>query len=107
MRRAVIVALVLLTAEPASASGRPHAWCGWYMRQVRHVADARYNLARYWLHYGSPAFSPCVGCVVVWAHHVGEIVGKTATGWLVHSGNDGHRVRTRERSLTRAIGYRQ
>src|SRR5215471_16938703 len=30
------------------SGGRPHAWCGWYMRGVMGVADAAYNLAANW-----------------------------------------------------------
>ena len=27
--------------------GRPRAWCGWYMRQIKGVKDSSYNLARH------------------------------------------------------------
>ena len=90
----------------AASDPKPARWCGWYMRHVRGVTDKAYNLARQWVHYGKAASGPCVGCVVVWSHHVGEIVAQTATGWVVHSGNDGHRVRTRERSVKNAIAFR-
>ena len=87
--------------------GRPRAWCGWYMRQIKGVADTAYNLARNWAHWGR-ATSPHVGAVVVWPHHVGQIVGQAANGqWLVNSGNDGHAVRTRARSLSGAIAFRE
>lgn len=89
------------------ADGRPRAWCGWYMRQqVGSDPGPAYNLARNWAHWGSPASGPCIDCVVVWGHHVGKIVGRTATGWLVNSGNDGGTVRTRERSIAGAIAFR-
>jgi hypothetical protein len=85
---------------------RPRAWCGWYMRQIMGVADRSYNLARNWAHWGVPS-GPQVGAVVVWPHHVGKIVGRAAAGgWLVLSGNDGHAVRIRTRSLAGAIAFR-
>jgi hypothetical protein len=88
--------------------GRPRAWCGWFMRQVRHVADTSYNLAREWVHYGTNAGGPRIGAVVVWPHHVGELApGSCPSGeWMVHSGNDGHAERTRCRSLRGAIAFR-
>ena len=61
------------------------------------------NLAWNWRNYGS-AGSPQVGAVVVWRHHVGEIVGQASNGqWLVRSGNDGGAVRTRARSISGAV----
>jgi hypothetical protein len=42
----------------------------------------------------------------VWRHHVGKITGRTDSGWLVKSGNDGRAVRERERSLRGVIAYR-
>jgi hypothetical protein len=61
-----------------------------------------YNLAASWRSYGRPG-SPQVGAVVVWDHHVGQIVGKSSNGqWLVQSGNDGGAVRTRARSISGA-----
>lgn len=86
---------------------RPHAWCGWYMRQVMGVADTSFNLARSWARFGRPASGPDVGVVVVWPHHVGRIVGRAGNGqWIVESGNDGHAVRTRPRSVAGAIAFR-
>jgi hypothetical protein len=53
------------------------------------------------------AGGPGIG-VVVWSHHVGIITGQTPDGqWIVHSGNDGGAVRTRARSLARAIAFRR
>ena len=66
-----------------------------------------YNLARSWAHYGSNAGGPTVGAIVVWRHHVGKIVGHENGQWIVQSGNDGHAVRTRPRSLAGAIAFRQ
>jgi hypothetical protein len=44
--------------------------------------------------------------VVVWAHHVGKIVGEQNGQWLVTSGNDGGRVRTRPLPIGNAIAIR-
>jgi hypothetical protein len=87
--------------------GRPAAWCGWYMRsQVGSDPGPSYNLARSWARYGSNAGGPHVGAIVVWRHHVGKIVGQQNGQWIVQSGNDGHAVRTRPRSLAGAIAFR-
>lgn len=89
------------------SGGRPAAWCGWYMRsQVGADPGPQYNLARSWAHYGSNAGGPSVGTIVVWRHHVGKIVGQESGQWIVESGNDGHAVRTRPRSLAGAIAFR-
>jgi hypothetical protein len=85
--------------------GRPAAWCGWYMRKLLGVADPSYNLARNWAHWGHGG-APGVGAVVVWAHHVGKIVGREGGEWVIQSGNDGHAVRTRPRSIAGAIAFR-
>jgi hypothetical protein len=89
------------------SGGRPAAWCGWYMRsRVGADPGPEYNLARSWAHYGSNAGGPSVGTIVVWRHHVGKIVGQENGQWIVESGNDGHAVRTRPRSLAGAIAFR-
>jgi hypothetical protein len=89
------------------SGGRPAAWCGWYMRSVVGADPGpEYNLARSWAHYGSNAGGPSVGAIVVWRHHVGKIVGQENGQWIVESGNDGHAVRTRPRSLAGAIAFR-
>jgi hypothetical protein len=89
------------------SAGRPYAWCGWFMRsQVGSDPGPTYNLARSWAHYGSNAGGPTVGAIVVWPHHVGKIVGHENGQWIVQSGNDGHAVRTRPRSLAGAIAFR-
>lgn len=80
---------------------RPGAWCGWYMRS-RHGGGPEFNLAANWRKWGSPG-SPQIGAIVVWDHHVGEIVGKADNGqWIILSGNDGGAVRTRPRSIAGA-----
>lgn len=86
---------------------KPRAWCGWQMRVWLGVANPAANLARWWAGYGRPAHGPQVGAIVVWRHHVGRITGRTADGrWIVKSGNDGHRVRERPRSVAGAIAFR-
>jgi hypothetical protein len=82
---------------------RPRAWCGWWMRQQLGVNDRRFNLAREWARYGRPAGGPQIGAIVVWHHHVGRITGHDGKNWIVTSGNDGHAVRTRPRSVAGAV----
>ena len=74
--------------------------------QVGADPGPQYNLARSWAHYGSNAGGPSVGTIVVWSHHVGKIVGQENGQWIVESGNDGHAVRVRPRSLAGAIAFR-
>jgi hypothetical protein len=74
--------------------------------QVGSDPGPSYNLARSWASYGSNAGGPQVGAIVVWRHHVGKIVGQENGQWIVQSGNDGHAVRTRPRSLAGAIAFR-
>jgi len=93
------------TAYRGGYGPRPAAWCGWYMRQLLGVANPAFNLARNWAHWGRPG-APGVGAVVVWAHHVGKIVGREGGEWVIQSGNDGHAVRTRPRSIAGAIAVR-
>lgn len=85
---------------------RGGAWCGAYMRRVFGVSDPRLNLARNWASIGSSAGGPRVGAVVVWPHHVGKIVGQRNGEWVVESGNDGHALRSRPRSIAGAIAIR-
>ncbi len=85
---------------------RPAAWCGWAMRQlVGADPGPSYNLARNWAHWGH-AGPAGVGAVVVWPHHVGRIVGQENGQWVIESGNDGHALRTRARSIAGAIAIR-
>lgn len=97
-------------AAPAAPSGdpRPRAWCGWFLRQVYGVADKTYNLAAKWAHYGTDAGGPRVGALIVWRHHVGEIVaGDCPAGEvMLHSGNDHNQVLTRCFPTRGAIAYR-
>jgi hypothetical protein len=107
---AVVACLLLCQhANAIDANGndaRPSKWCGWWMRQYLHVADRAGNQARWWANYGSKAIGPAVGVIVVWPHHVGVITGRTEAGWIVKSGNDGHDVRERVRSLHGVIAFR-
>jgi hypothetical protein len=90
----------------ARIGGRPSAWCGWEMRQlVGADPGPSYNLARNWTRWGRSGPAG-VGAVVVWAHHVGKIVGGSEGHWIIESGNDGHAVRTRERSIAGVIAVR-
>ena len=90
----------------AHIGGRPAAWCGWEMRQlVSGDPGPAFNLARNWARWGQ-AGPAGVGAVVVWPHHVGKIVGQEGGEWIVESGNDGNRVRTRPRSIAGAIAIR-
>jgi hypothetical protein len=93
-------------ALQAGYGGRPRAWCGWEMRQlVGNDPGPEFNLARNWAHWGRPGPAG-VGAVVVWAHHVGKIVGEEDGRWIIQSGNDGNRVRTRPLPISGAIAIR-
>ena len=114
-RRRISPGLARVMAEGAGRAinwHRPRAWCGWWMRRHLGVANPAGNLARWWASFGRPAHGPAIGAIVVWAHgrrsgHVGIITGRTADGqWIVKSGNDGHRVRERPRSVAGAIAFR-
>ena len=94
------------SAYGAHVGGRPSAWCGWEMRQlVSGDPGPAFNLARNWAHWGQSGPAG-VGAVVVWPHHVGKIVGQEDGEWVIESGNDGHRVRTRPLSIAGAIAIR-
>lgn len=94
------------SVQRVTGDPRPRAWCGWWMRQHLGVSDRSGNLARWWARFGSNAHGPAIGALVVWRHHVGIITGRSSSGWIVKSGNDGHAVRERERSLRGAIAFR-
>lgn len=90
----------------AHAGSRPYAWCGWFGRFnfVSRDPGPAFNLAANWRHIGSPDWSPNSGDIAVWPHHVGKIVGQCSGRMCpVWSGNDGHTVRTRMRSVSGAI----
>jgi hypothetical protein len=93
-------------AASTGYGGRPRAWCGWEMRQlVGSDPGPQFNLARNWAHWGH-AGPPGIGAVVVWAHHVGKIVGQENGAWIIQSGNDGSGVRTRPLPIGNAIAIR-
>lgn len=105
---ALLLALLLFTAAAHAGDGRPGKWCGWYARKELVTQDPgpAFNRACEWLKYGSPT-SAQVGAIVVWCngnhHHVGKITGTDANGnFIVKSGNDGHAVRERVRSVAGA-----
>lgn len=90
---------------------RPRTWCAWWLRRFLDIPKSafpagEYNLARAFRYIGTPARGPHVGAIVVWPHHVGLITARMPRGWKVKSGNDGHRVRNRVRSLRGAIAFR-
>lgn len=86
---------------------RPHAWCGWFLRQKLGIADRSYNLAINWLHYGHPALGPCIGCIAIGRHHVAKIVGRQGNQWVTEDGNYNGRVHVGPRRLSWVIAYRQ
>lgn len=92
------------SARPSDCYGIP--WCGCFMRHVEGVSSKAYNLARQWAHWGVATVAQ-IGAVVVWPHHVGKIVAGAPGRWVVLSGNDGHRVRERVRSVAGAIAFRR
>ena len=94
-------------AGRVSHSGRPAAWCGWWLGQHLGISNRNLWLARNWASVGSNAGRPEVGVVVVWRHHVGIITGRDGSGWIIKSGNDGHTVRERVRSISGAIAFRR
>ena len=101
-RRAASTSTVSYSSGRYGAGPRPRAWCGWWMRTQR-GGGPHLNVAWNWSKWGRPS-GPQVGAVVVWRHHVGEIVGRAENGkWLVRSGNDGGKVRTRARSVAGAV----
>jgi hypothetical protein len=102
-RRMVQSEVASYSAPRRSGVGpRPGKWCGWWMRTQK-GGGPEFNVAWNWRKYGSPS-GPQVGAVVVWRHHVGMIVGRAANGqWIVKSGNDGGKVRTRARSVAGAV----
>jgi len=89
-----------------AGGGRPRAWCGWWLGNQLGMSNRSLWLARNWASVGHNAGGPRVGAVVVWPHHVGIITGRTAGRWIIESGNDGHTVRERPRSIAGAIAFR-
>lgn len=100
---------IVHSARPA---GCPRAWCACWLalhKYGRHVR--RLWQARAWARVGRPASGPAPGVIVVYARgrggHVGKITRVIGPGRIVViSGNDGNRVRERERSTRGVIAYR-
>lgn len=112
MLRIILAAAVLcaLLSNAEARARRSHhglPWCGIYMSKYFGKSDRRLWIAREWAREGRPAGGPEIGAVVVWRHHVGIITGRQGGQWIVHSGNDGGRVRTRPRSVGGAIAFRR
>lgn len=87
-------------------------WCGAWLADKFGIGGQLGRMlwvARNWaVLFGRRVFGPAPGVVVVWRHHVGLLVGRAHNGrWIVLSGNDGHQVRERARSLRGAIAFRR
>lgn len=114
MLRSFLLGLVMLAylGSTAGASGRPmgcpaRAWCGCFLSHDLGIHRRDLWVARNWAKIGVPAGGPVAGAIVVWRHHVGVIKRVTSKGKaIVRSGNDGGRVRERERSISGAIAFR-
>lgn len=104
----ICLCLVMFSADASARDARPAKWCGWYARHYLVSSDPgkKYNLARNWARWGR-AVRPIPGAIVVWRGHVGKLISHVRGNiWVVKSGNDGRRVRTRPRSITGAIAFR-
>lgn len=109
LRSLIAGAVALALSCPAMADPRPRAWCGWYARHylVSRDPGPAFNRAALWTRWGRAVVAQ-IGAIVVWPHHVGKIIGRTPNGaWIIRSGNDGHAVRERPRSVAGAIAFRQ
>jgi hypothetical protein len=97
------------TETTAAGSGeRPAEWCGWWMRQ--HLGGhfgPEYNVARNWLNVGRPLPGPRPGALGIKEHHVFQVVRVVGPDQvLAISGNDHNAVRTRIRSTSGVVGWR-
>jgi len=102
----MIAAFFFISMSCVQSYARPAAWCGWYARfnLVSHDPGKRFNAACAWKTWGERALSASVGAMVVWCHgshhHVGKIVAPCEHDLCpIKSGNDGHAVRIRVRSI--------
>lgn len=75
------------------------------MAKITGMHDRSLWLARNWARVGRPTHAR-PGAIVVWRHHVGRVIAVSGSRILVHSGNDGHRVRTRWRTTRGVIAFR-
>ena len=92
----------------ADPEGRPAEWCGWWMRQhLGGYNGPEFNVARNWLNVGRPLEGPRPGAVGVKAHHVFQVIRVVDRDHvLAISSNDHNDVRTRIRSVSDVIGWR-
>ncbi len=88
-------------------SGRPRAWCGWWLGRHLGLYDRSLWLARNWAHVGSPTHAR-PGAVVVWLGHVGKVTAVAGNKIRVLSGNSGrnHAVTNHWRSMRGVIAFR-
>lgn len=84
-------------------TGWAHNWCGEFLRRVLGHGS---TVARDYARVGAPASGPAPGVIAVWPHHVGVVTAVNKRTMTVISGNDGHRVRERARSLRGVIAWR-
>lgn len=90
------------------ASGRPRAWCGWWMAQRHGLNDRSLWLAVNWARVGQRASGPARSVIGVMRHHVYEVLEVLGPGRvLAISGNDGGRVRIRARSTQGTFAWRR
>lgn len=88
--------------------GRPSAWCGFWMsiHVFGHSVRSLW-LASNWAKVGNKAPGPAPGVIGVMPHHVFKVLSVVRPGRVIAiSGNDGGRVRTRERSTGGVIAWR-
>ena len=88
----------------------PRAWCACWLAKHLGKNNRRLWLARNWLQAGRRISHPQAGAIAVYARgrggHVGIVKAVPGPGRIVLlSGNDGNRVRERERSTRGIIGY--
>ena len=85
------------------------AWCadavGAWLRQAGYSSTGDGRAISY-ARYGRPS-GPQIGAIAVMRHHVGVVVGMTARGPVLLSGNHGHRVGVGVYSAHRVISYRE
>lgn len=95
----------------AAARARGLPWCGAFMADhlgIHGVAGRELWLARNWTRWGRRALGAAPGVIGVMAHHVFQVVAVLGPHRVMAiSGNDGHSVRTRERSTKGVIAWRE
>ena len=85
------------------------AWCadalGAWLRQAGYSSTGDGRAISY-ARYGRPS-GPHVGAIAVMRHHVGIVIGYSARGPILLSGNHGHRVGVGVYSAHRVFSYRE